>query len=258
MTITPAPAPQWLAPLPLPGRPQGVRAVHTLRGPVTPGNPYSGVNLCHYVADDPDHVERSRHEFCRALGLSSDRLVVPRQTHSVRVAVTDSLPAAPEDVDAVVTNLADVAIGVSTADCVPVVLADAEAGVIAALHAGWRGALGGIVANTVAAMVQLGATPTRISASLGPCICADCFEVGEEVATLFPDEVVRRANGIKPHVDLPAYVMAQLADAGVGRSRIAPPPLCTRCHPDLLFSARAHGTASGRIFTAIMQSRRPL
>lgn len=254
MTLTTATSAARYAPLPLPGVPGGITALHTLRGEVTAGDPYSGFNVCHYVGDEQAHVAACRALLCHELGIESSRLVVPRQTHSPRVAVITSLPAAPEDVDAVVTRLSDVAIGVSTADCVPVVLADAEAGVIAALHAGWRGALAGIVEATIAAMQSLGARPGRITAALGPCICAGCFEVGEEVAALFPASCVSR-DGVKPHVDLPAYVTGLLQAAGLPEAQIAPPPSCTRCHPESLFSARAQGTASGRIFTAILRRR---
>lgn len=254
--MTPTTAhPAWLAPLPLPGNPAGVTAAHTMRGAVKARDPYSGFNVCHYVGDNPAHVAHSRRELACALNVGVERLVVPRQTHSTAVAVIDRLPVDPamiESVDAVVTRLRGVAIGVNTADCVPVVMADTEAGVIGALHAGWRGALAGITANAVAAMVSLGADPANIIAAMGPCICAHCFEVGEEVAEQFPEAMVTRPTGAKPRVDLAEFVATRLEDSGLSRINIALPKLCTRCDPHRLFSARALGTASGRIFTAIV------
>lgn len=251
MPVVDAVAP-LIAELPLPGAPRGIRAVYTLRGEVDASDPYSGFNMCHYVGDSPYHVERSRARFAEAMGVSPLRIVVPRQTHSVNAVTVCELPAEPEDVDGVVTSLRGTLIGVSTADCVPVVLADTQAGVIGALHAGWRGALAGIVERTVAEMERNGAEPSRIIAAMGPCICGACFEVGEEVACRFPDETVIRTLGERPHVDLPAYVARELERCSLRRDAIAPPPACSRCRPQQLFSARALGAASGRIFTAIM------
>lgn len=225
----------------------------TSRGNVT-SSPYSGVNLCHYTGDDPDHVAWSRGLLADEAGISVERIIVPRQTHSTRCRVIDRLPveaAEIEGVDALVTTLRGVGIGVSTADCVPVVMADAEAGVIGVAHAGWRGAVAGIVDRTLDAMMSLGAQPERISALIGPCICVECFEVGDEVAAQFPESCVVRGEG-RPHVDLPAYVRQQLIARGVADNAITMPDACTRCHPDTYFSARASGIASGRNFTMVM------
>ncbi|MCM1076453.1 MAG: polyphenol oxidase family protein [Bacteroides sp.] len=221
-------------------------------------SPYDGFNLCHYTGDDPDHVKTCRNLLASAIGVEPDRIVVPRQTHSVNVAVIDSLPIDMEeleDVDGIVTTLRGVAIGVSTADCVPVILVDEVVGVIGAFHAGWRGAVGGIVENGVGRMVELGASAGRIRAFVGPAICVNCFEVGDEVASRFPEEcVVRYDDGRRPHVDLPGYVMHVLRNAGVSSCNIEPfsYECCTRCHPSRYFSARAIGVDSGRNFTFVM------
>lgn len=223
------------------------------RGDCTDADSYSQINVCHYVNDDPRHVEVSRQEVCRRLGISIESLVVPRQVHSADVAILIGGASSPSGVDGVVTQLSDVAIGVSTADCVPVVMADAEAGVIAAAHAGWRGAVGGIISNTLEAMVSRGALMSRLEVLIGPCICQECFEVGEEVAVMFPDEVVDRNTFDKPHVDLPGFVRQQLMSHGVGADRIKGPIGCTRCNPQLYFSARRLGINSGRTFTGIIK-----
>ena len=235
----------------------GVKAYFTSRGDVT-YSPYSSFNVCHYVGDDIRHVSECRSRLCERLGISGDRLIVPRQTHSVNCAVIDSVPAGPsviEGVDALVTKLRGVVIGVSTADCVPVLLADAANGVIAAAHAGWRGAVGGIVSVTLNRMIGLGADPRYIMAVMGPCICKDCFEVGEEVAAQFPDECVVRVAGQKPHVDLPGYVASMLEAGGVSRSSVVMPIACTKCEPDHYFSARALGINSGRNFSMIVKTQ---
>lgn len=230
-----------------------IEAFVVTRGVATDGDTYSSVNMCHYVGDVPGHVRDSRAEVCRRLGIPVANLVVPRQIHSADVAVLIGGPSSPVDVDAVVTGLSDVAIGVSTADCVPVVIADSNSGMIAAAHAGWRGALAGIINNTVAAMVERGAVASDMKALIGPCICRDCFEVGDEVAALFPDKFVDKASGARPHVDLSGYVRDLLIEGGIPASSIQGPVGCTRCNPQIYFSARRLGVASGRIFTGIIR-----
>ena len=231
----------------------GVRAFYTTRGDVgaEPG-PYDGFNVCHYTGDDPGHVDGCRRALAERLGVSADCIIIPRQTHSSEVATVMTPGVMPESVDGLVTDRPGIVIGVNTADCVPVVMADADARVIGVAHAGWRGAVGGIVENTLSAMVSLGAAPTRVAAAFGPSVCAGCFEVGDEVAARFPDAaVMRRAEWPRPHVDLHAHIASVLVGAGVPRSSIAlPGPLmCTRCSPSVYFSARAAGISSGRVFT---------
>ncbi len=251
--------PNWYHELLLPGAPSGIHAGFTSRGDVTEGDPYSGFNLCHYTGDHPEHVAPCRNELlelcnvqyamCNVKYAMCNSLVVPRQTHSTNVSLI-TLPNETdlEGVDALVTTTPGVVIGVNTADCVPVVMADPETKVIGVAHAGWRGAVNGIVTNTVDQMKALGAEPQRIAAAMGPCICQECFEVGEEVAAQFPEGVVLRQKGQRPHVDLPRFVALQLQESGIPASQIALPTACTRCSPTLYFSARALGVNSGRCF----------
>ncbi|GFI52000.1 MULTISPECIES: polyphenol oxidase family protein [Duncaniella] len=252
--------PSWLTGL---ASSSGYQAMFTSRG--GDGNqksPYADFNICHYTGDDPAHVAASRQMLISELGLDAGSLIVPRQTHSANVRVIDSLPVDPaaiEGVDALVTRLPEVAVGVSTADCVPVVIVDERNGVAGVAHAGWRGALGGVVDNTVGAMLELGADVSRMDVFFGPSICCDCFEVGEEVAARFPEEyVVCRAEWPRPHIDLPAYVAGRLLAAGIPAERIRnfSPDLCTRCHPGRYFSARITGVESGRNFTFVMLKRK--
>ena len=162
----------------------GVEAFSTTRGEVDGRNAYSSVNLCDYVGDDALRVLNSRITLAMQLGVDLDNLVMPRQTHSCRVAVIDERfrsldidrqEAALEGVDALVTTLDCVVIGVNTADCVPIVLVDDVAGVIAAAHAGWRGTVGRIARAAVEQMCRMGARADRIQAALGPSICQECF-----------------------------------------------------------------------------------
>lgn len=239
-----------LVPLALPGLPEGVRAWYTRRGPeAVPGDPYSGFSLCGYTGDSPAHVAECRAMLCRGLGVPPSDLVMPRQTHSAEVAVVGEGPRSGLcGVDALVTDRPGIVIGVSTADCVPVVLADPAGRRIGVAHAGWRGALGGVVEHTLEAMVGAGSRPEDVVAAFGPSICQKCFEVGEEVALQFPPEFVDR-SGSKPHVSLQGFIASRLRAYGVADSNIArfSPGLCTMCHPMEFFSARVSGVSSGRV-----------
>ena len=248
---------------------EGVEAFSTTRGAVVARNPYSGVNLCDYVGDDALRVLDSRIALAMQLGIDLEDLVMPRQTHSCRVDVIDERfrsldidkqESALDGVDALVTSLKGVVIGVNTADCVPIVLADEQAGVIAVAHAGWRGTVGRIAEAVVKEMCRQGARPDCIHAAMGPSICQDCFEVGDEVVQAFKkahfdlDAIVQRnaATG-KAHIDLRAANRAVLVAAGVPSDHIVLSQHCSRCEHDRFFSARRLGINSGRTFTAIYQ-----
>ena len=245
----------------------GVKAFSTTRGKVDRHNPYSGVNLCDYVGDDALRVLDARLTLAMQLGLDLDDLVMPRQTHSCRVAVIDEAfrsfdidkqEAALEGVDALVTPLRGVVIGVNTADCVPIVLVDDKAGIIAVVHAGWRGTVGRNARAVVGEMCRLGASADRIQVAMGPSICQDCFEVGDEVVEAFAKAkfdlnaiVKRNPQTGKAHIDLRATNHEVLIAAGVPSSNIVLSRHCSRCEHDRFFSARRLGINSGRTFTAI-------
>ncbi|MGM9822335.1 MAG: polyphenol oxidase family protein [Muribaculaceae bacterium] len=228
-------------------------AASTLRGDVVQGDPYSGFSVCHYTGDNPEHVAVCRRELCSRLGVDTDHLIVPRQTHSVSVLYIgpeEPLPVVAgrlDEVDAIVTDRPGIVVGVNTADCVPVVLVDSIGRRGAVIHAGWRGAVAGIVPRTLDEMTARGSRPADIRAFIGPCIRVEDFEVGEEVAARFPECCVDRSYGERPHVDLSGFVARQLADVGV--TAVTPPAASTLSHPDKYFSARALGISSGRIFT---------
>lgn len=245
----------------------GVEAFSTTRGEVDRRNAYSGVNLCDYVGDDALRVLDARLTLAMQLGVDLDDLVMPRQTHSCRVAVIDERfraldidkqEAALEGVDALVTSLKGVVIGVNTADCVPIVLVDWQAGVIAVAHAGWRGTVGRIGEAVVKEMYRQGAHADCIQVSMGPSICQECFEVGDEVVEAFKqarfnlDDIVARntATG-KAHIDLRAANRAVLVAAGVPVGNIVESQHCSRCEHERFFSARRLGINSGRTFTGI-------
>lgn len=232
----------------------GADAWFTTRGECDPSLPYSGFNVCHYTGDLPAHVNRCRQMLADSLDVSINNLIIPRQTHSTNVLVITS-PTVDSDslegVDALVTNVPGIVIGVNTADCVPVVLIDPIANVIGIAHAGWRGAVNGIVSSTVTAMTSLGSSSSDVKAAMGPSICSGCFEVGDEVAVRFNDDCVTSRPEQKPHVSLHAHIAAELARCGVKPANVTPfdSALCTRHNSDRYWSARALGINSGRVFT---------
>lgn len=245
----------------------GVTVFTTERGEVNARNKYSDFNVCNYTGDDALHALDCRMQLCMELGIDMDSLVMPHQTHSARVAVIDDAymgmdidkqEAFLEGVDALVTKLGGVCIGVNTADCVPIILADDKAGVIAAVHAGWRGTVAGIAGNAVKAMVKMGARTKDIKAVMGPSICQECFVVGDEVVDEFKkagfdtQAIVKRNDTTgKAHIDLRKANEMALARAGI--NNVNTRCECSKCNSKRYFSARTLGINSGRTFTAVVK-----
>lgn len=178
---------------------------------------------CGFGADDDEaDVMANRHLAVEAV-LPSGALAAPYQTHSPDVVtVTEAWPDGPKrpEGDAVVTDKPGIVLGIVTADCAPILLADKDAGVIGAAHAGWRGAATGVIANTIAAMEALGASRASIAAAIGPCIAQASYEVGEDMRANFADADHRFFVSGKPghwHFDLEGFVAAQLVRAGLER-----------------------------------------
>lgn len=226
---------------------------------------YSSFNITHYCGDAPEHVAECRAALCAELGIDDEHLVLPRQTHTDSVFVLDrkyfeTFPEMRsrllEEQDAVVTREKGVCIGVSTADCVPVLMYDAEAEVIAAVHAGWRGMVKRIPQKALAEMMKLGADPQRVKVAVGPSIGPESFEVGEEVVDAFLDEgfhpCILSRQWIKPHIDLWCACSMQLEEAGVQLRNMQFAGVDTYERHDEYFSARRLGIKSGRIFSGIM------
>jgi polyphenol oxidase len=209
----------------------GIRhAFFTREGGVSAGL-YSSLNCGFGSGDAAEKVAENRARAMAALDLAPDRLVTCHQVHSPDV-VTVAAPWRREDnprADALVTNCRGIALGILTADCVPVLFADADAGVIGAAHAGWKGALGGVVAATVAAMARLGAAPGRMRAAIGPCIAQRSYEVGPEFPARFLAEDADNGDFFAPArraghfmFDIAGYVERRLIAAGIGAIQRAP------------------------------------
>lgn len=222
----------------------GIRhAFFTRQGGVSEGI-YESLNAGVGSQDVPERVAENRARMAAALGVGPDRLLTAYQIHSPEVVVADApWPADRRPrADAVVTRVPGLAVGVSTADCGPVLLADAEAGVIGAAHAGWRGALGGVVEATIGAMETLGAERGRMAVALGPMIRQPNYEVGPDMIEAFlradPDNgrfFVGSEHG-RHRFDLPGYITARLQRAGV--TQVEDLGRCTYADEALFYSYR--------------------
>lgn len=203
---------------------------------------FVGFNVCYYAGADPQQVAADRQKLAEFTG--AREVFIPRQTHSVRVGRPgDDL----HGVDALVTDIPGQLLCINTADCLPLLLYDPIARVVGAAHCGWRGSVGRIAEATMLKMRELGAKPECTLAAVGPHICAECFEVGEEVALLFPPTSVIRRHGFKPHVSLLEAVKIQLPGVTFVNS-----PLCSM-HDSRFYSVRRQGRElSQRTLSAII------
>lgn len=186
---------------------------------------FAGLNCGYGSGDAPEKVAANRARAMARLGVPATALVTVYQAHTATVAtVADPWPhdQAPT-ADALVTAVPGLALGILTADCAPVLLADATAGVVGAAHAGWKGAIGGVIENTIAAMEALGARRGRIHAAIGPCIAGTSYEVGPEFPAPFLAADARNRDFFVPAAraghwlfNLPGYVGRRLREAGAG------------------------------------------
>ena len=213
--------------------------------------PYDSFNLGDHVGDDPKAVAANRNRLAAAIGLAPDHVVWMNQVHSDRVAVVDGPRRdSVDDVDALVTRSPGLALAVVTADCVPVLMSDARAGVIGAAHAGRVGAANGVVLRTLETMLAQGAHAGDISVLLGPAVSGPNYEVPEEMAA----DVEARLPGSRattprgtPALDLRAGIARQLLVAGVEAIDID--PRCT-VGDTALFSHR-RGSPTGRLASLV-------
>jgi len=233
--------------------------------------------------DERKRVEANREKFLAAVDPREMPLVTLRQFHSDVIHVAAAPCTDAPKADALITNSPGLLLGVQTADCVPILLADTRRRVVAAIHAGWRGTLARIAVKTLGRMqMEFGTRPRDVVAALGPAIGRCCYEVGPEVAQAFAAQFPsaadwfdgpfeQLAHGEEPlwlpwltmmppgHVPPPPRVQLdlrasnrwQLIDAGVPEKQIAVSDLCTACRTDLLFSYRREGAKTGRLMAVI-------
>jgi polyphenol oxidase len=204
---------------------------------------YATLNAGTGSNDDPAAIAENRRRIAVAFGAPATHLVGVHQVHSPDTVFIDApWPGERPKADALVTTTPGLVISVLTADCTPVLLADAEAGVIGAAHAGWKGAISGVLQRTVIAMIARGADPTRIVAAIGPCIQQESYEVGPEFEEQFVTTEANFASYFVPGVgdrrlfDLPRYCVSRLRAAGVTNVEIL--PFDTYALPQALHSHR--------------------
>ncbi|MBY6411348.1 peptidoglycan editing factor PgeF [Rhodococcus sp. BP-252] len=228
-----------------------VRRVSTTRAGGVSAPPFDSFNLGDHVGDEPSAVAANRERLGRELGLGSDRLVWMEQVHGRTVAVVDESTVGPVPVtDALVTTTPDLGLVVLTADCVPVLLSDEEAGVVAAVHAGRVGARIGIIPRVLDVMVEQGAELSRIGAFLGPAASGRQYEVPAhmqaDVEKHLPGSATTTVRKT-PGLDIRAGIRKQLLDAGV--SGVAVDPRCT-IEDRTLFSHRREAP-TGRLASVV-------
>ncbi|WP_126976096.1 peptidoglycan editing factor PgeF [Frigidibacter oleivorans] len=230
----------------------------TRRGGASSGI-FAGLNCGHGSSDQTEAVALNRARVAEAMGVVPQMLVGVHQVHSADVVTVTSPLAEARQADALVTAVPGLVLTVLTADCQPVLFADASAGVIGAAHAGWRGTLGGVLESTLDAMEAAGARRERIAAVIGPAISQRAYEVGPEFLDTFlmEDEASERffANGQGDRYlfDLPGYALARLRAAGIGQAEWT--GHCTFSDPDRFYSYRrtchAREADYGRLISAI-------
>lgn len=231
------------------------------RGGVSTGV-YGSLNCGHGSGDEPEKVRENRGRVCLAMGTTLEKLASPRQVHSAKAVITERAYAPNErpECDALVTKKPGLLLGVLAADCAPIVLCDPHNGVIAAIHAGWRGAVGGVIENAVEAMIQIGADPSKTAAGVGPCLSQTSFEVGPDLAdavlnaTPWAEHLFDPGQGDRQFFDLKRYCLGRLARLGVAHMDALADDTLTQ--PEDYFSHRASVKAGqrdcGRNMTGIM------
>jgi YfiH family protein len=256
-----------------------IHAFSTLPGGISTLEGEKVLNLGFTDWDTRENVQENRRRFQAAIGAEGLPLVTLKQFHSDVIHVFDAPSSDPCRGDASITNRPGLLLAIQTADCVPILLVDPKKRAIAAIHAGWRGTLARIAAKTIGKMqMHFGTNPSDLLAAIGPSIGPCCYEVGTEVATQFlsqfPDapgyfdefrtgdepNPIQWLNMMPPgHQPPPKGVLldlrkanrSQLQAAGLRPQNIHTIDLCTACRPDLLFSYRKEGPASGRLMSVI-------
>ena len=245
---------------------EGVMAFSTTRHGGCSKGLFGSFNINPYCGDDSADVEHNLQALSQELQIRVDNIVLPHQVHDIECRqIAKEFLSLPdnvrkmllEGVDALVTDLPGVCIGVSTADCIPVLLYDEAHHAVAAIHAGWRGTLRRIVQKTVLGMHNCYDThPEQLKAVIGPGISLQNFEVGQDVYDQFAqgnfdmDAIAKMYD--KWHINLPLCNQLQLEESGIPSENILHSDVCTYDRVDDFFSARRLGVNSGRIFTGIM------
>lgn len=219
--------------------------------------PFDSLNLGASDEDEEENVKENFRLFEGAFGVSPANLLRLRQVHGNRVVAAEDcpggIPGALPEADAAITGLKNVAVGVLTADCLPVLFHDPVKKAVAAAHAGWRGTAQRVSVKTIEAMAErFGSRPADIRAALGPCIGPCCYAVGENVAGEFPGTKALAKDGGRITLDLGLANVEQLISTGLREENITCSGACTSCSNDTFFSYRKDGGRTGRQLSFIM------
>ena len=229
----------------------GLRAAFTTRRGGESEGPFESLNVGGSSGDRPEAIEENRRRTFAALGVDGAPLAAAGLVHGTAVAVVRG-PGHTAGVDALIARERGLAIAITTADCLPIILELGDA--VGVAHCGWRGTAAGLPGRLVeAARTAAGADPKEATAHLGPCIRPCCYEVGPEVARQFPASVVSGVEG-RHRVDLAAAARLQLVNSGVPPEAVFDTGACTCCAPDWYFSYRRDGSRYGRHWTLAARS----
>lgn len=231
---------------------EGIQAWFTLKNQEfgNADHSISGLNLGFNTSEEKEFIAQNRLALLSSLQIDPDWVAYADQVHSNRVRVVTQGGTYPST-DGLITKVPGLTLGIQVADCAAVLLWDATNKVIAALHAGWRGAAGDIVPKGIEKMVEQDADLEEIKAFVSPCISLKNFEIGQEVADQFPDEFVDYERFEKPHLDLKGFLGYQIVQAGIPESQVEISKECTIENSENFYSYRREGEESGRMLGLI-------
>lgn len=236
---------------------ESISSWFSLKNPelVTTGQRIPGLNVGMNTSENLVVVQRNREILSNTICTDVDNICFANQIHQSNVlqVVKGEIY---NDVDAFVTTKKGLALAIQVADCAAVLLGDPLNQVIGAAHAGWRGAVAGIVPKTISKMEESGADPANMKAYISPCISARNFEVGSEVAAQFPSHLVNHTDFSKPHVNLKLFIVEQLLSKGIAAENIEMDELCTMENADSCYSYRREKEQSGRMAGIIKLNER--
>jgi len=215
------------------------------------GKAISGLDCGSNTETAEEIVTQNREKVCKAAGLDLASVAFAGQVHGDNIEIVNSGGTYAET-DALITQKHSITLAIQVADCAAVLIADPESNIIAAVHAGWRGAVADVVPKTITAMQKLAnARPDRMLVYISPCISQLYFEIGAEVAIQFPDHFIDRDSFKKPHADLKGFIQHQLRMAGIPQKQIETDSGCTYRDSHVYFSYRREKNRAGRMLALI-------
>ncbi len=245
----------------------GVTAFSTTRHGGFSTGPYASFNINEYCGDSSDSIRKNKELLCKKLGVAPSRLIMPHQSHGIEAKIVDEAFLAMdqearrdylEGVDALITAECQVCVGVSTADCLPLLFYDGRNHAVAAVHAGWRGTCSRIALHVVDLLNKLyGTRPADLKVAFGPCIALSDYEIKEDVYQAFADarfdmDAITENEGGKLRLDIRAANMQTLQLAGLSLDNCVFTPYSTYQYPDDFFSVRKQSAITGRTYSGII------